>query len=310
MERPPLRDRARGLWPQILPAIGIGSSYLTGKNGPCPLCPNHGKDRWRFLNTDGDGTWVCSQCGPGSSGVGSGIELVKRFRGVPFKDAATMIEAVIGTGELRPHPPRPRFDPRAGLNALWRAARPVKLGDPVDAWLRRRGIGLESYPQALRTGWRVKYTDDGTWHPAMLAMVTGPDGKPTTIHRTYLTADGQKAPVEKVRKLYSTVAKGAAIRLTPPASILGVAEGIETALSATKLHGIPTWSVICADMLAAFEPPADVTELVVFADNDVNGTGERAADWLDRRIGKRIKIAVRTPPEAGTDWNDVLLGRK
>jgi putative DNA primase/helicase len=53
-----------------------------------------------------------------------------------------------------------------------------------------------------------------------------------------------------------------------------------------------------------------VTELVIYADNDVNGAGERAAEWLARRIGKRVKVAVRTPPEPGTDWNDVLLGRK
>jgi putative DNA primase/helicase len=149
MDRLPLRDRARGLWLQILPQIGISATYLTGKNGPCPLCPDHGKDRWRFLNTNGNGTWICSQCGSGS-----GIELVKRFRGLPFKDAAAMIESVTGTGELRPHPPRRQFDPRAGLNALWRGATRVQAGDPVDRWLRGRGVGLESYPQALRTGWR------------------------------------------------------------------------------------------------------------------------------------------------------------
>ena len=39
MIRDPLRERCRGRWHGILPAIGIDRSYLTGKNGPCPLCP-------------------------------------------------------------------------------------------------------------------------------------------------------------------------------------------------------------------------------------------------------------------------------
>src|ERR1019366_9474664 len=53
----PLRERTRGRWRGILAAQGIDPRYLTGKNGPCPLCPG-GKDRWRFTDLNGDGYWI------------------------------------------------------------------------------------------------------------------------------------------------------------------------------------------------------------------------------------------------------------
>ena len=39
-------DRATGRWREILPAFGMPSSVLNGRNQPCPLCG--GTDRFRF----------------------------------------------------------------------------------------------------------------------------------------------------------------------------------------------------------------------------------------------------------------------
>jgi putative DNA primase/helicase len=303
--RIPLRERARGRWQGILAAIGIDRSYLTRKNGPCPLCPG-GRDRWRFLDTDGNGTWICTHCG-----FGAGADLVMKFTGLPFKEAAQRIEAVMGEAPIERHRPnRDETQTRASLNALWRHAMPVHRGDPADLWLRSRCMGLDIYPPALRTGWSVRHYDDRqnvSCHPAMLAMVTAPDGRPSTIHRTYLTSDGLKAPIEKARKLYSSAAKGAAIRLNPPAKVLGIAEGIETALAAARLFEVPTWAGVCANMLEQFEPPTTVEKLIIFSDNDVNGAGQRAAYALAARLTGRMCVTVQIPNKPDTDWNDVLL---
>ena len=48
--------------------------------------------------------------------------------------------------------------------------------------------------------------------------------------------------------------------------------------------------------------------VIILADNDVNGTGEKAAQkaaqrWLAE--GRRVRIAI--PPEPGSDFNDLLL---
>jgi putative DNA primase/helicase len=53
-----------------------------------------------------------------------------------------------------------------------------------------------------------------------------------------------------------------------------------------------------------------VHEVVILADHDENGAGERAARlaadrWLAE--GRRVRIAM--PPQPGTDFNDVMLGR-
>ncbi len=72
MQREPLKDRALGRWRGILPALGVPAKALSNRHGPCPMCG--GKDRFRFDDKGGRGTWICSQCG-----AGDGIELVKRI---------------------------------------------------------------------------------------------------------------------------------------------------------------------------------------------------------------------------------------
>jgi putative DNA primase/helicase len=301
----PLRDRTRGRWFGILAALGVDLQYLTGKHGPCPFCG--GKDRWPFTDHNHDGMWICNQCGSGS-----GTDLVMRFFGLAFRDAARRIEDVIGAEP--PLPTKPKRDEkriRCELNRMWGEAFPVRRGDPVDRWLRYRNVGFDLYPQSLRTVERLPYYDGPkiTRWPAMLALVSAPDGSPASIHRTYLTKQGFKAPVPQPRKLYSSISNGSAVRLTPPSAALGIAEGIETALSAARLFGIPTWSVLCAHGIETFEPPPEVTALVIFGDNDANGVGQKAAYKLAVRLSERMKIDVKTPEQSGTDWNDELISR-
>ena len=59
----------------------------------------------------------------------------------------------------------------------------------------------------------------------MLALVTDDEGRIVTLHRTYLTPEGIKAPVEAPKKLYAGGARGGLIRLGEPSDVLGIAEG-------------------------------------------------------------------------------------
>lgn len=309
MSSTPLRDLCLNRWPNLLPLLGVSPDFLKGKHGPCPICG--GKDRFRFDNKDGAGTWICSQCG-----AGDGIALLMRVRHWGFKDAAEQIEAVLGQAKpVKTRRERGDDSLREAMNLLWRSGGPISSGDPVAHYLARRGLGLASFPPALRYVEKCRYQgDEPRWFPAMIAKVTGADGKPVTVHRTYLTADGNKAPVEAPRRLMSgKIEKGCAIRLAPAGPVLGIAEGIETALAASAIWGVPCWSAVNASMLMAWEPPADVSEVIVFGDNDPKYGGQSAAFALAHRLAagaRQLPVRVEMPPDVGTDWNDVLMAER
>ena len=105
------------------------------------------------------------------------------------------------------------------------------------------------------------------------------------------------------------VVGGGAVCLASAGEKLVIAEGIESADSAMQMAGIPSWAALCAEGIARLIlPPLPLaTEVIIAADNDANGTGQRAACaaaqcWLAE--GRRVRIA--TPPIPGSDWNDVL----
>ncbi len=178
---------------------------------------------------------------------------------------------------------------------------------------------MKSYPNVLRYHPSLAYWDDSLElsgvYPAMLAKVEGATGDLITIHRTYLTTDGKKAPVPTPRKLMPTAGRleGASVHLEAPRKVdehlwLGVAEGIETAIAASMIYGVPTVAAISAGGLTSFVVSAGVESLVVFADNDASGVGASAALRLAGRVsGSGITTRVLMPERVGSDWADVWL---
>ena len=299
----PLKDRTRGRWHDILTAIGLESQYLTGKHTGCPIC-RAGKDRFRFDDQDGRGSYICSQCG-----AGDGIQLVMRLRGLEFKEAAKLVEDHIGSSVVKmPNPGPTNEQKRAANNDLWGRAVPISPGDPVDRYLMNRGLSMKKYPSALQCVERLKYRG-GDEYPAMIAKLTAPDGRPSTLHRTYLTSGGQKAPVDTPRMMMAgAIADGSAVRLGDAAPHMGIAEGIETALAASIMHDIPVWAACSEALMRKWEPPDTVESLVIFADNDINFIGQMAANMLAHAMFERgISISVLTPDFSGEDFNDVLI---
>ena len=253
--------------------------------------------------------WLCNQCTPKPRPA---IELVIAFTGKPFREAARLVDDVLGDRGYAPAPAPRETKPNSTAypDRVWRRGVPVRAGDVVDRYLRHRGVGMDIYPPALRTSALDWYRDDetGTNHryPAMFARICDAAGKPVAVHRTFLAADGiGKAQVSTPRKAAGRFGRSPTIRLAHPATIMGVAEGIETALSAARLFKIPTWSVICTYGIETFEPPPECEQLVIFADNDAHGAGRRAADALEARLRDRMRVHIRLPHLK--DWNDVLL---
>ena len=74
-----IKARAQGSWPAILTGLGIEARYLRNRHGPCPACG--GKDRFRFDDREGHGTFYCNQCGSGD-----GFHLLERVYGWSFPE--------------------------------------------------------------------------------------------------------------------------------------------------------------------------------------------------------------------------------
>jgi putative DNA primase/helicase len=316
MQREPIWDRARGRWSGILMAIGVSSKSLRNKHGPCPFPGCGGKDRFRFDDKGGNGTFICSRCG-----AGNGVEFVKRFLGVDFKAAAEEIEKHISDAVVMPTSKGQRDDDqkkRDDMNALWKRAKQITLDDAAGRYLNRR-LGLADFPPVLRQVSDERYTEAGqraSWHPAMIARVDPSDeardgGERAALHRTFLSADGDKAAVGSPRKMLGSMPTGAAVRLMQHEDVLGIAEGIETAFSASVLFSVPVWAALTADLLQAWEPPVAVKTVMVFGDNDASFTGQAAAYSLARRLKtKGMNVIVELPARMETDWNDVLVERR
>ncbi len=307
-------------WQQVLPRLGVREDFLTKRQGPCPICPDGGKDRFRFDDKEGKGTWYCNRCG-----AGNGLTLAAKANGWSNAEALKAIMDEARIVPLRPYIAASRSAPnrdelRSKLQRLWDEAAPIAEGDPVWRYLHARipGLGVLPTPSELRHHPRLEYFEAvrgakgrsrckarGNF-PAMLAKIRDREGHPVNLHRTYLTPDGEKAKILDaagdpldVKKMMTGIAKytGGAVHLYAPDASggLGVGEGIETMLAVRAAYKgrLPVWPCLNEAGLRNFVIPEWVTELHIFSDNDAplegkkKGVGQAASAVLLRRAVKQ-----------------------
>lgn len=295
-----LKSETNGRWPGIYAALGIDVG--SGEHRPCPVCS--GTDRFRFTNEDGSGNWFCNGCDPKA---GDGFALVGKFFGLDFIGACEKIAGVVGGCEKTHQRIETKTNVKASNASLWRTSKILNGSTPADKYLRSRGLLFGS--KVIRHCGSCYCTELGREIDAMVAPVQNPDGKAVSIHRTYLTPDGQKADLNKVKMLTPVSEKivGGAIRLHKPKNgFLGIAEGIETALSCLQLYNVPTWAAVSSTILESFTPPKDVRTVSIYADNDANFAGQKAAYRLAERLHKDGYLVEVIVPDIVGDFNDVL----
>lgn len=239
---------------------------------PCPECGRGPRDDTAVYTHDERGyVWFCHRCG------------------------ASGTNQLDGADEPRELPPRPSLD---AVVARFLRARVIEPGSPAASYLQARGCVLPPPDGHLRWVERARHPS-GYVGPALLALGTLAETHtqvgviPQTIHTTWIQPDGLKAPVMPNRMFAAGCeSKDVVCRLWPDWDVtlgLGVAEGIETALSLA--HGFtPVWAMLCAHTLSRFSPLDGIEAITIAVDDDEAGRKAATSCWrLWHAAGKEAR---------------------
>ena len=262
----------------------------------CPV-PTHGKGRGDLRPSravsDGEG-WLMCHCFAGCSAadVRAAIERLDLSVSLPARDE-----------------PEPRRSARktktADARALWRSARPTS-GTVAEAYLRTRGFGSPP-PASIRFLPSYPYSA-GFLLPCLVAAVQAPSREIVAVQLTFLEGSGaRKADVAEPRRCIGPLGAGA-LRLSPAARHMGLAEGFETAWAAMLLHNLPVWAVLGAKRYLKIALPETVERVTIFADNDAPGLSQAEKFREGRR---RLEVGIATPEpcfdDFATQWRARIL---
>lgn len=331
-----LLAEARGNWYSIAscltPELNSAMQKI-GKHVPCPV--HGGSDGFRlFKDFSETGGGVCNTCGS----FANGIALTKWVKGWSYVQTLEALEHHLNVGSIhfqKKEHSTPAKSESVNLGAQVTLA--IALSEslhieslkndaiPVAKYFVNRGLDeiMGATPKSLRFHPSMPYIDSkGKYfghYPAMLAEIRNPLNQVVSLHRTFLTLEGKKAPVPQPKKLMAStkrgITKGGAIRLYPAQKLLAVAEGIETAIAVHLATGWPVWACVSAGGLERFVVPKSVTELKIMADKDRSGAGLKAAQVLASRYA-HLNVQVLYPDEPiphnvkSIDWLDVFVSHK
>jgi len=274
---------------------------LNGKNSGnswiC-CCPAHDDNSPSLSIRDGDGGRLLLHCHVGCSfaEVLAALKNLGLISGKPEQNAQVQRQNII-------QKINDKLDWSAKAEYIWQLAKPIN-GTIVEIYLLNRGC---AFPACEDIRFLPPHKDG---YPSMLARITDAlTGKPISLHFTYIEHDGSgKAPVERPKSLLSGHrSKGGVVRLTYDdviANGLGLAEGIETALTCVKSGWQTVWAAGNKSNVANFPILYGIEYLTIFADHDKAGLAaakECAKRWIE--AGREVKIVTPKTPEA--DWNDV-----
>ncbi|SOY56031.1 DUF7146 domain-containing protein [Cupriavidus taiwanensis] len=268
---------------------------------------------WTDYDT-GNHRTTCPACGRGERDKTLGLTIEADGKGVAHCFRCAFTESYRPDCGARPQAPaRPRIKAVATQKhetlsdygrELWSACKP--LSGAAAAYLEARHCRIPPADGDLRFHPVLKHPS-GRTGPALVALITDAVTRlPLSLHRTWVQADGSKADVDPPRLLLGGHRKqGGVIRLWPDEAVtmgLGIAEGIETALSLAWAY-TPVWACIDAGNLAAFPPLPGIEVLTIGADNDPAGTAAAQAcahRWAD------ADAEVYVTRQTQNDLNDIL----
>lgn len=341
-----VKEAAVGRWAEIIGSVVGGDLDEAIQAGPhkhveCPVHGGKNRDGLRiFPDFHATGGVICNTCGARNDGFNTIKWLLNT------SDDREVLVAVQEYLNVHPKPqmrrvtkakrnttPRRKWTLDPGYQSMLKRnwERGIRLDKPqarrAHAYLQSRGFQFpldSSVSKVLRfdPSQLYFYRDENDnlikeKYPALLCLYQRHDGRASQIQRIYLSAEGSgKAPVSDPKKLMKSSANapvaGSAIRLFAPGRVMGVTEGVETALAVYAMTGMPVWASGTANLLEAMAIPPWVEHLFIWADRDRSRRGWEAARNLMLTLTERTNLTVyivyppiRIPPGAkGVDWLD------
>lgn len=287
---------------QIVAAIG-GTLYDHGRRALVPGPGHSPQDRSVSLALTADGRILVHCFSPGDDW--RTVRDAFRARGLIDGE---MSAGVVASG------PRPAVsatahdrDRRLRAQRIWREGRHI-AGTPAERYLRSRGIGRALDSDALRFHPCATSLDDRRRRPALLAALTDAAGIVQGVQITLLGASDRKAVVPTPRRVVGALLGGVVRLDSARDGALIVAEGIETALSASEALDGSAWAALTAWNLAHFSRPPDIRRLIIAADNGDAGLAAAAA-LAGAAASTGAHVQTHAPPPRFSDWNDYWLAR-
>jgi DNA primase len=255
-----------------------------------------------------DGHFHCFGC----SAHGYAIDYIVATRGVTRREAVEQLvsdrvkplrKSVLSAIKITV----PKREPAE----LWESATAPEI---AELYLESRGIRVRPrpLPEAVRGHLSVYCAETKEFRPATLCAISGADGRITAIQKiwcdTKLISENGHSPEKGTRavdlkipkKIEGTMGTGA-VRLAEAGPVLGLAEGLETAMSAAQLFSIPVWATCGAHRLDKIQLPEVVRSVVIFG--DFGKVGEAAAAKALSAYTRRGYAACAEFPPEWADWN-------
>ena len=197
--------------------------------------------------------------------------------------------------------------PDRNAQRLWRKAE-VLAGTLADRYLSSRKIDLRSPDLRFHGRTPLGRKPNLRFLPAMLAAVRTDEGI-IAVHRSFLDAEtAGPARFDRSKRALGSLGTGAVRLAMPRGGKLGLAEGIETALSAQQIFGVPCWATLGNERFGLVTIPESVRKLYLFVDGDAGGVlAEERAREAYACDGR--SIVMQRPRTRGYDWNNVLAGQ-
>lgn len=305
-----VKAAAQGQWREILTANGIKLPDPKRRSG-CPVCG--GKDRFRFDDQEGRGTWLCNQCGKdGKCGAGDGLSLYQKATGQTMGEAIHYLASYLGLSGQMTTADYARIEKQRQKAA--KAAEQQRQKDAsqraaaaaLAQQMEREAVGCmaEQVPYLARkglSGFGVEVlAHDYDRHKAgsLLVVLFNIDGVTTSAE--IIDSEGRKMALAGGQK------KGSAAYIEPLGDSLpenaahcGVVEGYATGLSVRALTG---WPVFCGMSKAGLMDAARIAryncpkaQIVVCGDSGAEQEAREAAEAVG---------GVASFPPSGGDWDD------